>query len=416
VDNDVLAFETAVERWIGDTACDDSVLSFDDLVRMLPGVYPTDVRAALKRLEHSGGLSVAALERLGRRSQREPVTAAAVGDLPVPHPLDYDWRFSPSAVDRLATECERRSNGTTVVLLGAPTVFWALRERGRVPALLLDANPAIVRSFARRGRYQARQCDLRADPLPDLTSSVVLLDPPWYGEHELLFLWAAAQLCTWGGTALASLPAHGTRPGVANETDTSLHAARRWGLKVEARERGALAYVSPPFERNALNAAGLDGIPGDWRRGDLVTLRATGSGVLDPPPRVTAAPWPEAAIGQVRFRLRIVNPVPFGRVRPQLKPIVSGDVLDSVSRRDPRREMVDVWTSGNRVFGCESPAALRWILLAAAAGEPPDAVLTAALGRPLTGSERSSIRITMDQIRTLVSTEKEELAAMGWAA
>jgi hypothetical protein len=283
-------------------------------------------------------------------------------------------------------------------------------------ALLLDANPAVVASFATDGQCEARQCDFRQGVLPDVKSSVVLLDPPWYPGHECLFLWTAARLCAPGATALVSLPATGTRPGVADETAAALRSATRWGLNVEAIEPGFLGYLSPPFERNALAAAGLPGIPAEWRRGDLVRLRASGDTVHEPPPSVPTSSWPEAAIGQVRFQLRIPERTSFGRIAPQLNTIVPGDVLDSVSRRDPRREMVDVWTSGNRVFGCASPGVLLWILQAMRDRESPEMIVASAVGRPLTRPERRNIRVAVDQVYTLVSTEMEELAAMGWAA
>jgi hypothetical protein len=416
VSDGVLAFQADVNRWVSALAADDSVHSFDDLVSRLPGVYPTEARDALERLVAAGGLSVADVRRLRQRSHSVRGGLGSVRGLPVPHPLDYDWRFSASAAKHLAAQCERLSGGKPIALLGAPTVLAALRGRGRVPAVLLDANPAIVEAFARAGRYQALQCDFRQDALPRLVSSVVLLDPPWYGEHELLFLWAAAQLCAPGATALVSLPAEGTRPGVVDETARALRTARRWGLHVETHDRGALGYLSPPFERNALDAAGLTGLPDEWRRGDLVALRASGAPVRDPAPETTTTRWPEVAIGPVRIRLRASGPTPFGRIRPQLTQVVKGDVLDTVSRRDPRRGSVDVWTSGNRVFGCQSLGPLRCILQAVADGDPPDDVLMTALGRSPTGSERSNIRTAVDQICTLVSTEMEELAAMGWAA
>src|SRR5712691_8552322 len=38
-----------------------------------------------------------------------------------------------------------------------------------------------------------------------------------------------------------------------------------------------------------------------------------------------------------------------------LRSIVPGDVLSSISRRDPRRRKAAVWTSGNRLFGTDRP-------------------------------------------------------------
>ena len=47
---------------------------------------------------------------------------------------------------------------------------------------------------------------------------------------------------------------------------------------------------------------------------------------------------------------------------PSLVQLVVGDVLPTVSRRDPRRSSARLWTSGNRIFGCAAPHALARLL------------------------------------------------------
>src|SRR5262249_44034986 len=105
----------------------------------------TDVRNALQRLEAAARLSVTAVRRLPRRSHASPSPGSlAPWLLPVPHPLDYDWCFSPRAAETLPAAAERLSHGETVVLLGAPTVLCAVQERGRVPALSITTGSAFV--------------------------------------------------------------------------------------------------------------------------------------------------------------------------------------------------------------------------------------------------------------------------------
>jgi hypothetical protein len=125
------------------------------------------------------------------------------------------------------------------------------------------------------------------------------------------------------------MPAEGTRPGVANETEAALQSAGRWGLEVRWREPGALPYLSPPFERNALTAAGLKGIPQEWRRGDLIALQATTLTAEDGAPEASTDRWSEVTIGRVRVRVSVPATQRFGRIRPQLRSVVPGDVLDS---------------------------------------------------------------------------------------
>lgn len=68
--------------------------------------------------------------------------------------------------------------------------------------------------------------------------------------------------------------------------------------------------------------------------------------------------WNEVTVGSVRVRLRVQpKSVPVDGLL-ELSSLVSGDALDSVSRRYPRREQVDVWTTTNRVFRCSNTSAL----------------------------------------------------------
>jgi SAM-dependent methyltransferase len=417
VDPAASSFEAMVDEFVRAAIQQAAPDCFDDLVVNLPGVYPTDALSAVERLEQYGELDAVTLARLRRRGSIGQPPPTAHNPLPVPHPLDFDWRFSTGAVQRLVSECRSRSGDTRPILLGAPSVFWALRESKSTPALLLDANPAVIDVLAGGDGHDARLCDLRCDDLPDEQSAVVVVDPPWYREHERLFLWAAARLCRPGGTVLVSVPAVGTRPGVRADREEAFAWAERLGFEVDAIEAGELGYVSPPFERNALVAVGLSGMPYEWRNGDLVVMRLRERRIVTRPATAVGTRWPEVVIGSVRLRIR---PAGSGGsdhvVDPRLRAVVPGDVLDSVSRRDPRREKVDLWTSGNRVFGVRSVEALIAIIQSQAAGGGPLDRVAVDLGRRLTSVERRNIRAALTQLSAVVDVEHAELLAMGWAA
>ena len=389
----------------------------DELVVHLPGVYPTEALAAVERLGRRADMDSVTLARLRRRGTADQTVLPPANPLPVPHPLDFDWRFSPSAVDRLVRECQSRSSGTRPVLLGAPSVFWALRSVENMSPLLLDANPSVIDALGGTGGelHDARLCDLRRDRLPDEASAVVVVDPPWYREHERLFLWAAAQLCQLGGSVLVSVPAEGTRPGVKADREEALAWAGQLGFDVEAMEPGALGYVSPPFERNALAAVGLGGMPNEWRHGDLVVLRMREHTQTARPDCAVDDRWPEVMIGSVRVRVRGSE---YSRevLDPRLRKLVPGDVLDTVSRRDPRRQNVAMWTTGNRVFAARSRDALLEVVRSLADGADPEARAAALAGRRLTTAEKRNIRSAARQVSAVVDAERAELVAMGWAA
>src|SRR5687768_12148534 len=102
-------FEAMVEGFVRDAIRDWHPDCFDELVIRLPGVYPTDALSAVDRLAQREELDPVIVARLRRRSPIAQTSSAPTNQLPVPHPLDFDWRFTGSAVERLTRECLARS-------------------------------------------------------------------------------------------------------------------------------------------------------------------------------------------------------------------------------------------------------------------------------------------------------------------
>lgn len=413
------SFEREIEHWIvGALSTVDPPMSFDDLVCVLPGVFPVDVLRALERMEARATLDDTVAARLKERAISRPEGCGDSVALPVPHPLDFDWRFSPAAVQRLTHECLAERSAYGPVLVGAPSVWQAIRERGSAGAVLLDANPVMIealRPYA-DSRHRALLHDVREDVPQVRASDAVLLDPPWYPEHQRLFLWTASQVCKVGGRVLVSMPAVGTRPGIPRDREDGFGWARRLGFALETQDEGVLPYTSPPFERNALAAAGISGLPPEWRRGDLIVLRKLNDVETSKPVAYYDPPWDEVTIKKVRIRVRFGRSAGGDLAEPTLTTIVAGDVLDSVSRRDPRREHIKVWTSGNRVFGTRSPDVLLEVLRGVAAGEDAVARVVSAADRRLSRRESAAVATAAEQVARLVETERAELAEWGWPA
>src|ERR1700759_4177617 len=76
--------------------------SFAEFVSRLPGIYPATALDILIRKVRS---SVLTKKLIADASCPFPLqkTTKIKSKLPVPHPLDYDWRFSGRTVDELAT-------------------------------------------------------------------------------------------------------------------------------------------------------------------------------------------------------------------------------------------------------------------------------------------------------------------------
>lgn len=406
------SFTDLVDIWVLD-AIASGITAFDQVVTSLPGVYPSLVLKSLQRLASTRLISKEILTKaeryVGQRQHRLANSYHSV-TLPIPHPLDYDWRFSDSSVEHLLDECLLLSHSDdTVALLGAPSVLRLAIER-KYPRqmILLDVNPLIADCFAKAvSSAQVVQCDIGKDQLPDVLSSVVIVDPPWYEESMEAFLWAAGHLCTLGGHVLVSIPPSGTRPGIDQEWANFLHWAQKIGLTLIRVESGVLPYISPPFERNALRTEGLHTAPTQWRRGNLAVFSHTHHTTTERPmvpPR--DGKWVEEVLLGVRVRIRHSGEQGFKD--PSLLSVVPGNVLPSVSRRDGRRGFADIWTSGNRIFACRGRNVLRQIVHALAVGQSAHEALAAMLNCELSDCEVKLISQTIQQITEVICLEWNE--------
>lgn len=187
------------------------------------------------------------------------------------------------------------------------------------------------------------------------SADAVLLDPPWYLDFVRPMLAAATHACRPGGFVLISLPPDGARPSAEGDRQAAIVLGKRRGLTLVEHRPLSIAYATPFFERNALRAGGIDAPP-QWRRGDLMVFQKVGARSLLAPSYQRRRLWTEVTIRRMRLFIRTGGSAAGGNA--DLISIVAGDVLPSVSRRDPRRSLANVWTSGNRIFRTENPQLL----------------------------------------------------------
>ncbi|OKH32380.1 hypothetical protein NIES2119_26465 [[Phormidium ambiguum] IAM M-71] len=405
-------FEDAVDGWVLE-AIAYGVHTFDQLIASLPGVYPSVALNSLQRLASTKIISTELLAELLKPAKQKlelPTYSYHQISLPVPHPLDYDWRFSDVAVKHLLNQCAKLTRSSdTIVLLGTPSLLrMGIEQSYPRQLVLLEASRTTTDSFASSvPKTQVIRCNAIEDPLPNLTAAAVVLDPPWYPEHIQSFLWTACQLCKIGGHILISMPPIGTRPGMKREWANTLEWAQQIGLTLVKLEAAALSYITPPFELNGLRAEGLHAVSREWRRGDLAVFCRSHQTQV---PRPTLLPQEDSWIEEVLLgvRVRVRQPDLSGFADPSLISVVPGDVLQSVSRRDPRRQLADVWTSGNRIFACQGRGVLRQILRAMAVGRSPYEAVALALKRPLNQKEAELVSHATHQLVNIVSTEQKE--------
>lgn len=185
--------------------------SFAALLRRLPGVYPTELLASLDRLA-AGGAIGQATAGLVRRQAATGGTAVVEGRslLPPPHPLDYEWRFTPDAARALLNRAALLTPvGGDLLLFGTPglAVEALGLPIGRNLAFLAEDNSVTGRvSALNRATGSPLSIAFCSGGLPRESADAVLLDPPWYPDFVRPMLAAAAHACRPGGVVLISLP------------------------------------------------------------------------------------------------------------------------------------------------------------------------------------------------------------------
>lgn len=386
----------------------DGAIGFAALLRSLPGVYPTEVLASLDRLAGDKAIDPALAVSIRRQSAASAKDVAEGRSLlPLPHPLDYEWRFTPDAARSLLNRAaDLTSHDGDLLLFGTPglAIEALTLPIGRRLAFLAESNSITDRVLAlNRATGSPLAIAFCSGGLPRESADGVLLDPPWYLDFVRPMLAAAAHACRPGGVVLISLPPDGARPSAEADRQAVVAFAARLGLSVVDHAPLAIGYETPFFERNALAAAGIYPPP-EWRKGDLVVFRKTRASKR--PPAVSSArrrEWIEVGIGRMRLLIRVVGQAKSDEAG--LVSLIDGDILPTVSRRDPRRRLVNVWTSGNRIFHSDNPQLVLEAAISCAGEAMGSGVQPRLWG---TIRERETLDRVAAELRALAAIEAQE--------
>jgi hypothetical protein len=316
-----------------------------EILRHLPGVFPLAVAEKMKML----GLSLEGSQ--GQHPMIGPETnkcdLSVKPDFLLPHPLDYDWRFSQESLGTITNIIKKiKGKESGVFCFGCPSVSSYLRQQNwHGEVRLYDLNG----SRHEEGGLSWSSYDYKA---MSLANGVAVADPPWYQHQFKLFLWVMQQACAPGTDILLAVPPNGTRPGISAEMRELKKWCEKCGFIIISRQELVLPYVMPLFELNTLIAHGVRDAPLNWRRADLWHIQLVAKIEVKKPTHDKAIQtWEERQFGAVRVRFRTDQ---YSGESLKLHPLGNGGFLGSVSSRDPLRRLATVVTSGGRFFACDN--------------------------------------------------------------
>jgi hypothetical protein len=338
--------KTKICRIVGSSA-----VSLRQLALQMEGAYPTDILDAI-RLLRADGVEVPILEELIDKRSSSSNGLIETADIPEPHPLDYDWRFTNDTLKVLSQELADMKS-ERIAILGAPTLFLDL-ARANAQVYLYDKNAHLIETLHSLGLSSAIYCDLFESHFKQPSFDTVVADPPWYPEHYGCFIRNSAELLLPDGVLLLSVLPRLTRPSAVQDRMAILRDAQECGLEIVDIRPSRLAYDSPAFEQASLRA---EDIPlRDWRRGDLFIFRRN---TLACQPKSDGfveedSQWASFSVGKTIVKVKCRDSTSASVEFRALSP--TGDVhLHSVSRRAPFRSQIDVWNSRNLALWLSRP-------------------------------------------------------------
>lgn len=277
--------------------------------------------------------------------------------LKTPHPLDFEWRNSTASLNYLTGLIQQMNSVTDSILyLGMPTLFaTAFQKDLPHKVTLVERNKPIIEGLIKlvgnEDRFKVLDQDIfTVDPKRIGRHNCVVMDPPWYSPIFKQFMWLAGQAVEVGGIVGISMPPLNTKDDILVERLDWISYCSEQGLCLELLRPQQLHYAMPFFEFNALRAAGVQGFPPFWRKGDLAIFRKICDKKTSRPPipPLSDEKWNEIEIEGVRIRVQKNGEE--SKTPLKVTHILKGDILPSVSKSDTRRNEANVWTSGNRIY------------------------------------------------------------------
>lgn len=347
--------------------------SFNELMESCHSLFPDELLVILSNMEDKGLInknydkyylcgnkvdqwSSVQTEWQENLDKAYQVFSMIMDQIHLPHCLDYEWWFTHASREKLASKLINDNPlplPDIIVFLASP-LFGAFVSLliPKTKVYILDKSNTTLETIDRcinNSNLKLVHYDAET-PLPSELigiSQMVFFDPPWYVDYYDLFFLRSSQLIYGNySTVTTVLFPVLTRPTSLQERRKVLIAAMDYGLSLVSVEPMVAHYFTPHFEYEALKKKGIQAK--NWRKADLALFISDGSiSHQNIPLGIERFKWKEILLGKVKVKIKIKDEEsPETYVSPEI--ILSHDkdaTLSSVSRRDPFRDEVDLWTS-----------------------------------------------------------------------
>ena len=411
--------DTTVEKAINNTTLD-----FYNLVTKCAGIHPIEIVNSLNRIYRNGILdnhtykqiihSVSEIKHHESNDQYRKI-------LPVPHQVDYDWRFSDKGINIFVDRIDELIDSQSfkrIAFIGLPSLFRYYCENHSKTAefFLIDfnANKHINKEMLPSNAHVVN-CNLNYDldmelRVDQIYADLVAMDPPWYPEYYKKFFDISNIIGDAKCLVYGVFPPILTRESILIERNDINEYVSKLGFNDLQFEPSCVQYYTPPFEQNVLKANRISNYPMCWRRGDFfVTLRTRkppichgNTGIV-----IRNGGWTEKSIKNVRFKLRQSTLSEDMEFNIRLDSLYENDIYPSVSRRFKGHEKINVWTSGNRVYYC-SNIPLLFMIFEYLYDNDIVSSFENDYGEIIPDFQRYQIRKVQDSIRSIIELELKE--------
>jgi|ERR1700754_2277911 len=339
-----------VERQLATTS------TFSSLTASCDGAFPARIADVLKHLSPKLAL---ASERLVEAGQTHFARPFCDSRLPLPHPLDFEWRFSNTTIDqllgRLSSVCDPQDK---VLLVCTPAVALRAFDSDRFRHLIYASrmDDPVTASLKEICDERVQFVDVR-DDLSRIGATGAIVDPPWYDDIALPLVTQTLRGLAQSGALLVCFPDRLSGCSSASMLSKIVRDSKAFGLEHLRLLGDKLRYETPFFELSALRDQGLYSVHPQWRTGRLAFGRRTLNEI--PMHRFPAGEdWSEIGEGGWRMRLRQPPTNLVGSDKARF------NVRRSISRVSTGAGDEQCWTVGNRVAYAPIRTCTKHLLLA----------------------------------------------------